>query len=173
MNAQSLYNRLSHFPSRLSALIAGLSDDDARWRPDDGAWSILEIVRHLEDEEVEDFRTRVRMTLEDPTEPWPPIDPPAAAIERRYNDDDLQQSLKRFVVNRTDSLTWLEPRLNDIAARANQAYNHPSFGEITLGDVFTGWVAHDQLHIRQIARRLYQLTARDAGKFSTRYAGDW
>jgi hypothetical protein len=33
------------------------------------------------------------------------------------------------------------------------------------------WAAHDALHLRQIAKRLYELTARDAGRYSAGYAG--
>jgi hypothetical protein len=34
-------------------------------------------------------------------------------------------------------------------------------------------VAHDYLHLRQIAKRMYQMAGRDAGEYSTRYAGEW
>ena len=173
MNSQALFNRLAGFPSRLSAMVTGVSDEDVRWKPSSGAWSIVEIVRHLEDEEAEDFSVRVRMTLEDPSQPWPSIDPEAAAIERKYNEADLSKSLRRFIDLRQDSLQWLEPRLVEIAEKANQAYVHPKLGPTMLGEVFAGWVAHDQLHLRQITKRLFQMTERDAGSFSTRYAGTW
>ena len=173
MNSQALFNRLAAFPSRLSAMVTGVPDEDVRWKPEDGAWSIVEIVRHLEDEEAEDFSVRVRMTLEDPSQPWPSIDPEAAAIERAYNEADLSDSLRQFVELRQNSLQWLEPRLAEIAAKAHQAYVHPKFGPTMLGEVFSAWVAHDQLHLRQITKRLFQLTERDAGSFSTGYAGTW
>lgn len=173
MNPQALFSRLAAFPNRLSAMVADVPDKDAVWKPTDGAWSILEIVRHLEDEEAEDFSVRVRMTLEDPTQPWPSIDPEAAAISRKYNEADLTDSLRRFVDLRGRSLQWLEPRLTEIGEKAEQAYVHPKFGPTKLGEVFAGWVAHDQLHLRQITKRLFQLTERDAGDFSTAYAGTW
>ncbi len=173
MNSLALFNRLAAFPGRLSAMVAGVSEEDLRWKPANNAWSIVEIVRHLEDEEAEDFSVRVRMTLEDPSQPWPSIDPEAAAVERKYNEADLSESLGRFVELRQRSLQWLEPRLAEIDLKAKQAYVHPKFGPTMLGEVFAGWVAHDQLHLRQITKRLFQLTERDAGNFSTRYAGNW
>lgn len=173
MDPHALFNRLAAFPNRLTAMVANVPDEDTRWKPTDGAWSIVEVVRHLEDEESEDFSVRVRMTFEDPTQTWPSIDPEGAAVERKYNEADLQASLARFVQLRTQSLQWLEPRLAEIGDKAEQAYVHPKFGPTMLGEVFAGWVAHDQLHLRQITKRLFQLTQRDAGNFSTRYAGDW
>jgi hypothetical protein len=41
------------------------------------------------------------------------------------------------------------------------------------GEVFTAWVAHDALHLRQIAKRLYQMTDRDGGEYGPDYAGSW
>lgn len=36
------------------------------WRPQPEKWCLLEIVCHLFDEEREDFKTRVKLTLENP-----------------------------------------------------------------------------------------------------------
>jgi hypothetical protein len=35
------------------------------------------------------------------------------------------------------------------------------------------WAAHDMLHLRQIAKRLFQIAQRDGDGFSTDYAGEW
>lgn len=173
MNPQALFDRLSAFPARLTGLLTGITAEDATWKPADGAWSVLEIVRHLEDEEVEDFRTRVRMTLEDHTQTWPPIDPEGVAVQRKYNEDDLQKSLARLIAHRHESLNWVQDNITLIGENTETAYEHPRFGPIKLGELFAAWVAHDQLHLRQIVKRLFQMTERDAGNFSTRYAGDW
>ncbi|MHC4992905.1 MAG: DinB family protein, partial [Planctomycetota bacterium] len=63
MNHAALVDALERFGATLPVLVRDVSTGDARWRPPDGAWSILEIVTHLADEEVEDFRTRLRLTL--------------------------------------------------------------------------------------------------------------
>ena len=73
MNAQRLVDSLERFAGFLPAVLRGVSLEDARWRPADGAWSILEVVTHLADEEVEDFRARLERTLRDPSESWPPL----------------------------------------------------------------------------------------------------
>jgi hypothetical protein len=70
----------------IAAQVSGVSDAQARWKPEPGKWSILEVVTHLADEEVEDFRSRVGSTLSDPQVEWPAIDPEGWAVRRRYNE---------------------------------------------------------------------------------------
>ncbi|MEZ4640023.1 MAG: DinB family protein [Caldilineaceae bacterium] len=40
---------------RIRCLVEGMSDQDARWKPDAESWSILEVINHLADEEEADF----------------------------------------------------------------------------------------------------------------------
>ena len=169
MNAQSLIGRLGRFAEILPAVVAGVSAADARWRPPGGEWSILEIVTHLADEEVEDFRCRLELTLRDPGLRWPPIDPEAAAVERKYNEGDLDETVARFVSARRESIQWLGG-LGD--AEWSIAHRHSS-GLLRCGDLLAAWVAHDALHLRQIAKRFFQLCVRDAGDYGTAYAGSW
>src|SRR5262245_52934790 len=68
--------RLSWGASVLERLVQGVPDGQARWKPEPSQWSILEVVCHLGDEEVDDFRKRIELTLLDPERTWPPIDPP-------------------------------------------------------------------------------------------------
>jgi hypothetical protein len=170
VDAHAQIERLERFADALSAVVGRMSPQDARWRPDDGSWSILEVVMHLADEEVEDFRRRVELTLRDPAADWPPIDPPRWAVERRYNDGDLAEALQRFATARRESVRWLRGLKNPDWSRTHE---HPKLGAMRAGDVFTSWVAHDALHLKQIAKRLYQMAARDGGEYGTAYAGPW
>ncbi|MHC5003684.1 MAG: DinB family protein, partial [Planctomycetota bacterium] len=154
----------------LPELVGGLPPEDASWRPPDGAWSILEIVLHLADEEVEDFRARLESTLDDPERTWPSIDPEGWAVHRNYNDGDLNEALACFVSRRSDSLVWLRSLH---APDWLRSYEHPAIGSIRAGDLLAAWASHDALHLRQIAKRLHQLAARDSGEHSAAYAGSW
>lgn len=171
MNAPRLIARLEGFAQTLPSAVAGVTDEEARWKPPGGAWSILEIVCHLADEEVQDFRTRLDLTLHQPGTPWPKIDPEGAARERRYNEQDLATTLDRFVRERRKTIAWLRalPAVIDWSA----AHHHPTFGPIRAGDLLASWAAHDALHLRQIAKRLHEFAAEDAPGFSTAYAGEW
>ncbi len=165
-----MLDRMERFPGALTALLAGLPEPDARWKPSPSDWSILEIVRHLEDEEREDFSVRVRMTLEEPASPWPPIDPEGTAIARRYNEGSLPAALDGFAAARAASLRWLRSLE---AADWSRAHPHPRWGPVPAGLLMTSWCAHDALHLRQLARRHLQLAERDGGGHETIYAGAW
>ncbi len=170
MNSDALIDRLARFPDALRAAVGVVSEADARWKPESGAWSILEIVCHLADEEADDFRARVFSTLRDPDAEWPGIDPEAWARDRGYNGRSLLSEVSRFVAERGKSVGWLR----DVSrADWSRAYRHPKAGAIRAGDLLGAWAAHDALHLRQIAKRLHELAARDAGEYSTGYAGEW
>ena len=170
MNHAMLIASLERFGQMLPAVVRDVTDGDAAWKPPDGAWSILEVVCHLADEEVSDFRQRVALTLSDPNRPWPPIDPDGWAVERRYNEGKLGEVVSRFVSLRVESVEWLRSLDRPDWTRTHQ---HPKFGPFRAGDLLASWVAHDYLHLRQIAKRMYEMAARDAGEYSTRYAGEW
>lgn len=153
----------------IAALVAGVAPDEARRRPAPDAWSLLEVVCHLHDEEREDFRPRLDVVLHRPEEAWTRIDPAGWVTARRYNERDLAEALQGFVVERERSLAWLGSLTAPDWSREYQA----PFGRITAGDLLVSWAAHDLLHTRQLVelRRARLLT--QAGPHSTQYAGDW
>lgn len=170
MNADALIRRLESFADALPAVVTSMDAADARWKPPSGAWSVLEIVNHLADEEVEDFRQRLELTLRDPARRWPSIDPETAAVERRYNERDLNESVRRFVSERRKSIEWLHG-LKEPDWHAT--HEHKKLGPVMAGAILASWAAHDDLHLRQIAKRLYELNNRDGQPYGTEYAGEW
>src|SRR5436190_17701671 len=56
---------LAATPARIGRLIAGRSAADLRWSPDEGRWSIAEILSHLADAEIV-LAYRARMILSSP-----------------------------------------------------------------------------------------------------------
>ena len=107
VNLPACIAALERFPAMLRAAVAGLAPEEARRRGPKDAWSILEIVNHLADEEVDDFPRRLRLILEDPKHDWPPIDPEGWAMQRDYQSRDLAESLERFERQRRESVKWL------------------------------------------------------------------
>lgn len=169
MNFDTLYQELTLSTEMIRALTAGLTTAEARLKPDPESWSILEVVCHLYDEEREDFRYHLDAILHRPYEEWPAYDPGQWVIERGYNQRELPDAIAAFFAERAQSLTWL--RGLSVAdwnvAHVNQ------YGSMSAGEMFASWVAHDNLHIRQLVElrraRLSQLTQ----PFDIRYAGDW
>lgn len=141
--------RLRHGAESIAALVRDLPPEAARWSPTPETWSTTAVLAHLADEEVEDFRTRLRLTLQDPATPWPPIDPPRWAVERGYASRDPAAELRRFLDERARSLEWLA---GQAGARWDNAYRHPKIGPVPARLLLANWVAHDLLHLRQLAR---------------------
>jgi hypothetical protein len=171
MNAPELIGRLEHFGRVLPVLITGMATEDLRWKPPSGNWSILEVLCHLADEEVEDFRSRLAFVLEQGEGAWPGINPEGWARERRYNEQDAVAVVSRFVREREKSVVWLRSLPTDVDW--SLAYQHPRFGPIRAGMLLASWAAHDALHLRQIAKRLHEMAGRDGGEYGTIYAGEW
>ena len=169
MNAAAIIERLAQGSNALRTAASVANPNDARWKPVPEHWSILEICCHLLDEEREDFRPRLRSTIETPSAEWPPLVLDRVAEVRQYGQRDLTATLDEFMRERAASVAWLRS-LGD--ADWSIAYVHPKLGPITAGDLLSSWAAHDALHLRQIAKRLHGLASRDAGSHSTRYAGD-
>jgi hypothetical protein len=169
MDRNFLVGQLIENADRIKALVQGVSNDVARWKPDKNSWSILEVINHLYDEEVEDFRVRLDIILHDPKKPWPPIDPVAWVSQRRYNMRDLDTSLKSFLDARSASLEWLHSLENP---NWDSVYQSP-FGVMRAGDMFASWVTHDHLHMRQLVELHRLSTGEKARPYRLDYAGTW
>lgn len=151
------------------ALLAEVSAEQARWKPDPDSWSILEVINHLYDEEREDFRVRLDYILHRPGEEAPPIDPKGWVTARQYNQRDLQQSLDNFLHERQKSLDWLRGLGTPDWDRSIAM----PWGPITAGDMFAAWVGHDLLHLRQLVELHWAYTNQELQPYSTSYAGGW
>ncbi len=166
-----LLDRLACFPRVLQTLATGMSDADLRWKPGAEHWSVLEVFGHLAEEEARDFRPRLERTLAGRA--WDPIDPEGWAVAHRYNEASPAEVLAEFATRRERSVAWLAGLVGVGSVDWGCVHEHPVFGPIRAGDLLASWVDHDALHLRQIARRLHELAVRDAGEFSTLYAGAW
>jgi uncharacterized damage-inducible protein DinB len=167
MDAAVILRRLESLPDAVDAMTAHLTDDEWRWRPPAGGWSILEVVGHLADEEDVDFRARLRSTLEDPSRAWAPFDPEKRVVDLSFQAAEPRSVRASLREERRRSLRWLRSLESpDWAAR------YESKGRVmTAGDLLGSWLAHDARHLGQIAKRLYELSVRDAAPHSVGYAG--
>ncbi len=170
MELAAIIGRLRANAAAIEALVEGMDRTQAGWKPAADQWSILEVVNHLADEEVEDFRTRLDFTLHRTATPWPPIDPPRWAVERAYASRDLGESLARFLAARADSIDWLEALQKP---DWSSVYEHPKLGRIRAGDLLISWVGHDHIHIRQINRLHREYLVAELSTYSADYAGRW
>lgn len=167
MNPHLLIASLQQSGNAIVALLAGASDAMASFKPSPERWSMLEVLCHLVDEEREDFRQRVQLTLEDPAAQWPPIDPQRWVSERSYAARRLQPTLEEFKAERVRSLRWLHSL---DGADWERRHQHPVLDGLCAGDLLASWAAHDLLHLRQIANLGVDYVSAAADPFSTDYA---
>lgn len=154
---------------RIEQFADNVTEAQAKWRPDEASWSILEVITHLLDEEREDFRVRLDITLHQADGEWPPIDPTGWVTARNYNDRILQDSLSGFMSEREASLKWLASLDNPNW----QAETQTPWGGMSAGDMLASWVAHDLLHLRQLVELHYQYWLAETRPYQVRYAGEW
>lgn len=155
------------FPRAVAQLVEGFELRTLRARENDKRWSPLEILAHLADEEIEDFRPRAqaaaaggRITTS--------IDPAAWVVERAYNDKDPARVLAGLESERRQSCEWL--RSLEVA-RLDNALEHPRLGRMRCGDFIAAWRMHDLLHLRQLTTALAILNARELEDWRVEYAG--
>ena len=169
MDFDNLRQELANGALLIPALLAGVTPEEARLKPDPVTWSILEVVCHLYDEEREDFRQRLDIMLHRPTEPWPTIHPGAWVTERAYNARDFAQMLDQWRAERARSLDWLA----GLAAPDWEREVTSPFGSMRAGDMLAAWVAHDNLHQRQLVELRRARLVKLAAPYDVQYAGDW
>jgi hypothetical protein len=169
MNSENIIQQLIDNAEKIRTLVQGLSPEQARWKPAEDAWSILEVLGHLVDEERLDFRVRLDITLHRPAEPWPAIDPQGWVQAHHYNQGDLHETLDRFLAAREDAVQWLR----GLSSPNWEAIYAAPFGPIKAGDLLAAWVGHDLLHMRQLVELLWSYLMREAAPYRVEYAGEW
>jgi len=170
MDVAAVITRMRANADVFAALCRDVDTKQARWKPEPKRWSILEVVAHLADEEVEDFRARLDVVLHRPADPWPGIDPEGWPLSRRYNEGDLPTALARFLAARSASIAWLESL--DAPDWTTES-THPRGFTLRAGDLLTSWLAHDIIHIRQIDRLHRAWLVDVLSDYSAEYAGPW
>jgi len=158
---------LARTPSVVTGLVDGL--DEAGWaaRPVPAEWSAVEVVCHLRDEEDEDFGARIRAVVRG-SERFTPIDPERWVTERRYRAESGPRALAAFRGRRQASLAFL---VTVDPARLTTAIPLPSTGPLSGLDLVAAWVAHDRLHVAQLASTLTRLWADRWAPLRADYAG--
>jgi hypothetical protein len=169
MRYEILRQELANGPQLITHLLAGVTPVEARVKPDPVTWSILEVVCHLYDEEREDFRQRLDIMLHRPAEPWPSINPGGWVTERAYNERDCATMLANWLAERARSLDWLD----GLVAPVWDSEVTSPFGRMRPGDMLAAWVAHDNLHQRQLVELRRQRLLKLAEPYDVQYAGDW
>lgn len=151
-------------------LLSSVSTDDARWKQSGDRWSVLEVLCHVRDIEIEDFRRDLHIILYEPDTPWPRFDEMEWVSERRYNEQNFGDVVDSFLAERDKSVSWLKslgsPDLHSLHSGKGMKGKPKS-----AGDILVSWIAHDYFHIRQLALLRFALLNRVNQDFSPSYSG--
>ena len=169
MKFTDLYQELVNSTEIIRALVVNMSQEEAQVKPTPEAWSILEVVCHLYDEECEDFREHLDFILHRQNEEWHEIDPQSWVVSRKYNEQNFIEMQIKFFEERRKSLDWLIDLSN---ADWNITYTS-KYGSVPAGEMFAAWVAHDNLHIRQLVELKRFHIEKITQPYTIEYAGDW
>ena len=160
-------SELARLPIVLEVLLDGLDEVAARTRPATGEWSPVEILCHLRDEETEDFGARLRVIV-DGTGEFAPIDPERWAEERRYREANLPDVFGALRTRRQASLDLLA----SVSPKALEGSRpHKRLGSLSGEDILAAWVAHDRIHLTQLAGTLARIWALRWAPLHSEYAG--
>ncbi len=169
MEFQTLYQELVDSTEMIRALLKHINQEQAQVKPDAASWSILEVICHLYDEEREDFREHLDFILHRQQEEYHVIDPQAWVTQRKYNEQNFEEMCEKFFAERKQSLEWLTELSNmDLETTYTSEY-----GTVSAGEMFASWIAHDNLHIRQLVELRRHRIENITKPYDIRYAGEW
>ena len=169
MDSTALFRELERFPELLSDIVCGVTQSETLYKPHAESWSMLEVMCHLCDEEREDFRKRLDFILHRRQETWALIDPETWVVTRAYAERDFAETLQDFSEERRRSVDWLMA----LSSPDWDAVYQAPFGIIRAGDILVSWVAHDNLHLRQMVELRQARLLNLVKPYDTHYAGEW
>ncbi len=168
MEPKEIIKALDKNRGRILALLSELPEGISTWSQSPEKWTALEILCHLVDSEIDDFRMRVQLTLEGGTV-LPPIDPQGWVKDRNYAEQNFMQKLQEFDLERRKSIDWLKSLENP---DWDACYEHPKYGPMSARLFLKNWLVHDYLHMRQIVKLQYDFLCASAEVYME-YAGTW
>jgi hypothetical protein len=169
MNSNKITKELERNKTVFKELLSNSTKEEYLWKPSQNKWCLLEIVCHLHDEEIEDFRARVHSVLDNPESSLTPIDPFSWVAERKYFEQDYNTKVDSFIKEREKSIKGL---LQLKAPNWDNTYQHPQLGPLSAKLFLSNWLAHDYLHIRQILKVKFDYLKYHSGE-NLNYAGKW
>lgn len=151
---------LRRTPSALNAMLRGIDDAWARANEGPDTFSPFDVVGHLIDGEETDWIPRALLIRARDTAPFTPYD--RFRHRERNVGRTLDSLLDEFARLRATNLELLESwHLSE--AELDLRGQHPTLGEVTLGQLLATWVVHDLGHIAQVSRVMAKRYNGDVG----------
>ncbi|PAP76700.1 DinB family protein [Rubrivirga marina] len=135
-------------PERVAEAVAGLSENGARQPESDGAWSVLQVLRHLADSEVV-YGYRLRLIVAADRPEIPGYDQEAWAGALHYHRGTVADALADYAAGRRMTVAFLRSLDADEWERFGF---HSERGQESVRRIATLLAAHDLGHEQQITR---------------------
>ena len=133
-------------PDLIRGLLSEVTEDDVRWKPAPGRFSMGEVLAHLCHSEGHCYRARLDRFL---NEDMPEFEPDDAQFHLDlYAAADPEDSFDHFEEQRETNIEFMRELPEEDGDRRAL---HKEAGEITLSNMLHEWALHDLGHIRQIA----------------------
>jgi hypothetical protein len=163
MTLANVYQTLSATPAAFRALLSSASAGALGFREAADAWTPHEVLCHVTDGELTDWRPRVAaIVAEEGDRRFTPFD--RLGGQRVYGAWPTAALLDEFERLRRDNLAYLAAlNLGGSADALLQTGIHPEFGAVTLNQLLACWAVHDLAHVSQIARALVRHHGPDVG----------
>jgi DinB family protein len=141
---------LARTPATLQALLADLPEPWIRGREGPDTFNPFDVVGHLIDGEETDWIPRARIILARGSDPrFEPYD--RFRHRARNARRSLGELLGEFARLRAGNLDLLRSWKLTVAELELTGI-HPTFGPVTLRQLFAAWVVHDLGHVAQVSR---------------------
>ena len=154
-------------PEVLRALMTGVSDEQAYWKPKPDRFSIAELLEHLSHIEGHYFRSLADQIVAGDNPEIEGYDTDLIFAAGTYAGRDAEESMAHWEDQREDNIAFLR----DLdAAQFSHTARHPEVGQFTLANLVNEWALHDLGHIRQLAELVRaQLYYPGIGPFQAQY----
>jgi hypothetical protein len=152
---------LAATPDVLRGVMAGMSEEDALWKPAPDRFSVAEVLAHLAHSESHCYRARVDRILEEDS---PKIEADDASQHYdQYRDRDPEEDFAHFEEQRETNIEFLRGLPAGVGERTAR---HSERGKVTLAEILHEWAMHDLGHVRQIAELVRARLIGGAGPFA-------
>ena len=138
-------------PAALRGMLSNLPASAWTESPHPEEWSLVEIISHLRDVEIEVNLPRIQTFLHEENPFITADDTDMWVAERAYAKEDGETALRGYVNARLETLKVLKKLNDDDWQRAGR---HAIFGPITVQEQLGFMVEHDRVHLRQIYKQL-------------------
>jgi hypothetical protein len=150
MNAkefQTVVEQLNSTTEIIIQLTKELSEEQLKRKPSENEFSVLEQVWHLRDIEVEGYSVRIKKLLTEDRPTLQDINGAKLAVERGYNNLNLEPGLEQFIQARKENVGLLQGLTPEDLSRSGTFENAE---EITLERVILMMREHDAEHLNEL-----------------------